>query len=111
MPEQQETLLAKRKGKSWLFESLPHVPHAAGKEYKFFVGQLDYIDKTKTYLHITEHPNRSAEGRPLYPEQEAWVRNIIKKHRINATEIWYSTWEFKTERDVNKFVNVLEELE
>jgi hypothetical protein len=100
--------LGKRKGQSWVFEELPNVPRAAGKEYQFFVGQLDYIDKGKTYLHITEHPNRSAEGRPLYPEQEAWVREIIKKHRINATEIWHSTWEFKTNSDAVKFINVLD---
>lgn len=100
-------ILGERKGRSWLFKSLPNVPRTVDKEYRFFLGTLDYIDKTKTYLHITEHPDRSAEGRPLYPEQEVWVRDIIKKHQINATEIWFSTWEFKTDCDANEFANVL----
>ena len=99
--------MGKRKGKSWIFESLPNSPQSAGKEYWFYIGPLEHIDKKKLYLCITEHPNRSAEGRPLYPEQEAWVRDVLKEQIIQAKEIWFSTWEFKTEQDASTFTNIL----
>ncbi|MFC1936453.1 hypothetical protein ACFLYP_02165 [Chloroflexota bacterium] len=96
-----------KKGHTWYLDNLPGVAETQGQNFEFNIGELDYIEKGKIYLHIPEHPHRDAEGRPQSPEQSEWVNRFIQQHQIGAKEIWFSTWEFKSEEEARRFEKAL----
>ncbi|MDH5605490.1 MAG: hypothetical protein OEY93_01270 [Anaerolineae bacterium] len=102
--------MSKANLESWTVKYLPNMPEGSTPTYQFWIGPREDLRKDKLYLQISEIPNRSAEGRPLYPEQAAWVRNAFKTQNIQAKEIWYSTWEFKNNVEAGKFKRLLDGL-
>ena len=80
----------------------------SGKEYRFFFGYIEHVpEKDMVYLRIPEMTPRDAEGRPLYPEQEQWIRTALKIKGIKANEEWFSHWKFHSIKQALKFIQVL----
>jgi|GEM_PF-2265183 len=98
---------------TWKIKGLPENPQTNEKTYSFYIGHLNYIipeGRQNFYLTIPEIPNRDAEGRSLFPEQEDWVRNTIKILNIHTKEIWYSHWQFHSTNDAITFEKYLQEI-
>ncbi|KAA3647206.1 MAG: hypothetical protein DWQ07_06815 [Chloroflexi bacterium] len=80
------------------------------QSYSFTIGPLDYVGKSgDIFLHIPELPARGAEGRPEYPEQAQWIRDVLAKHAIQAKEIWWSHWHFPDVEEASRFEEILRE--
>ncbi len=89
---------------------LPGRPEMEKTAYEFYIGPLHYVppyDMTSLYLHIPEMTHRDAEGRPRFPEQEAWVNGMLARHGIDADGIWWSHWRFATPEGAASFERVL----
>ena len=96
--------------RSWTLPSLIVDGHVHSQTYTFTIGPLDYLGKPgDVYLHIPEMPARGAEGRPKYPEQAQWVRDMLAEHRIAAKEVWWSHWLFADTGEAQRFAKVLGE--
>jgi len=81
---------------------------ATNKEYRFFLGFIDHVpEKDKVYLRIPEMTHRDAEGRPLFPEQEQWIRTVLKLKKIKAKDEWFSHWQFDSLEQAENFVQLL----
>jgi hypothetical protein len=79
------------------------------QEYVFAFGHPEYIpDNKHLVLHITEHGNRDAEGRPKFPEQEEWIQDLIKSEGLNLYECWYSHWLIKDDVSYKKIIDALQ---
>jgi hypothetical protein len=98
--------------RTWRLAALPDGTTPDHGAYTFYVGPLDHVPDgdTKRFLHIPEHPNRDAEGRPAHPEQAAWVEATLKAHRIAAPALWWSHWAFATDAEATRFEALLETL-
>jgi len=106
MPDWESTL-----PHTWLLRGLPGNLGAEDTVYTFYIGHLDYIipeGKQAIYLTLPEIPNRDAEGRPKYPEQETWVNKVLADHQIQARDIWWSHWQFSSLDDAIAFEELLE---
>ncbi len=58
-------------------------------------------------LHISEHPHRDAEGQARYPEQSAWISQVIRTQHFAMNHVWHSTWVFEDECDIDRFKDFL----
>ena len=58
-------------------------------------------------LHISEHPHRDAEGQAEYPEQSAWISQVIRTQHFAMNHVWHSTWVFEDECDIDRFKDFL----
>lgn len=94
----------------YTMDGLPGSDETKGTLYEFYIGGLHYVppyDSKNLYLHITEMTHRDAEGRPRFPEQEAWIRRVLAERKIDAEGIWWSHWRFATPEDAASFERVL----
>ena len=98
---------------TWIIVGLPGYQENRRRTYYFYLGSLpeNHPNDDRTIeLRIPEMPHRDAEGRPRYPEQAAWIREVLQENKINAQEIWWSQWQFKTPKDAERFENMLKNL-
>lgn len=98
------------RSRTWILRGLPGASQEI--EYTFAICHLDYIDpqdKNSVHLHIPEHHNRDAEGRPRHPEQAQWIKAALQDRRIDAREVWWSHWRFGSIEDALAFEAVLRE--
>ncbi len=94
---------------SWLLQGLPDQPETLETLYTFSIGPLEFPipgEEQGLYVHIPEIHARDAE-RPRYPEQEAWVSQVLATYPIKASKAWWAHWRFASEADAIAFEKLL----
>jgi len=92
---------------SWLLQGLPDSPETGSTIYTFNIRSLGFFIPWEKHAVGLFIPARGGAEEPRYPEQQAWVKQVLAEYHISAEFLGWSHWRFASQEDAFAFEKIL----